>query len=187
MVKKFLLQRMKLRAVSHAFDGLDFPVLRFCPEHQAGTYQPAVNDNRAGTAIAGTAAFLGPGQAKTVAQNIEKGLDIFNRMPEGGGTSSGIKFANITILLEDLGMPGEMLLDSSCDQGQNRVETTGYPSAEYDPWTAAYPDGIDPNIPSEPHLKSGSDGILDWVIIEVTGGADVHSDSVKDTYTYGGT
>jgi hypothetical protein len=41
--------------------------------------------------------------------------------------------------------------------------------------------------PSEVNLKSGSDGILDWVIIEVYGGADVRSDTVKDTYTYGGT
>jgi len=131
--------------------------------------------------------LYGYGQSGDRDSNIEKGLDIFNRMPEGGGTSSGIKFANIEILMADLGIAGEVLLDSSCSQNQHRVETTGYPSAEYDPWTAAYPDGIDPNTPSDQHLKSGADGILDWVIIEVTGGADVHSDSVKDTYTYGGT
>ena len=131
--------------------------------------------------------LYGYGQSGDRDSNIEKGLDIFNRMPEGAGTSSGIKFDNIAILLAELGIAGEILLDSSCSHNQKRVETTGYPSAEYDPWTAAYPDGIDPNAPSDSHLKSGADGILDWVIIEVTGGADVHSDSVKDTFTYGGT
>lgn len=131
--------------------------------------------------------LYGYGQSGDRDSNIEKGLDIFNRMPEGGGGSSGSKFFFINELMDDFGMPGTLTLDSSCSQNQKRVETTGYPSAEYDPWTGAYPDGINPNDPSENHLKSGADGILDWVIIEVTGGADVHSDSVKDTYTYGGT
>lgn len=131
--------------------------------------------------------LYGYGQSGDRDSNIEKGLDIFNRMPEGGGTSSGQKFVNISALMADFGMPGTLELDSSCSQNQNRVETTGYPSAEYDPWTAAYPDGLNPNDSSENHLKSGSDGILDWVIIEVTGGADVKSDSVKDIFTYGGT
>jgi type II secretion system protein G len=131
--------------------------------------------------------LYGYGQSGDRDSNIEKGLDIFNRMPEGGGTSSGQKFVNITALMSDFGLAGTLELDSSCSQNQNRVETTGYPSAEYDPWTAAYPDGINPNDTGLNLLKSGADGILDWVIIEVTGGADVKSDSVKDTFTSGGT
>lgn len=131
--------------------------------------------------------LYGYGQSGDRDSNIEKGLDIFNRMPEGGALSSGDKFINIRVLMQDFGMSGDFELDSSCSQNQKRVETTGYPSAERDPWTDSYPDGIDVNSPSDEHLKSGSDGILDWVIIEVTGGADVKSDSVKDTFTYGGT
>lgn len=131
--------------------------------------------------------LYGYGQSGDRDSVIEKGLDIFNRMPEGGALSGGNKFVNITPLMSNFGLAGVFELDSTCSQNQKRVETTGYPSAEYDPWTAAYPDGIDPNNPSDNHLKSGADGILDWVIIEVTGGADVHSDTVKDQFTYGGT
>jgi type II secretory pathway pseudopilin PulG len=123
--------------------------------------------------------LYGYGQSGDRDSNIEKGLDIFNRMP-------GDKFVRITDLLDDFGMPGLMELDSSVSQNQTRVETTGYPSAEYDPWTAGYPDGIDPTNPQKAHKKSGSDGILDWVIIEVTGGFDFRTDTVRDTYTYGG-
>jgi hypothetical protein len=100
---------------------------------------------------------------------------------------SGDKFVNIRDLMQDFDIANVTELDSTCAQNQLRVETTGYPSAEFDPWTYAYPDGIDPNDPSTNHLKSGSDGILDWVIIEVSGGTDVHSDTVKDTFQYGGT
>jgi hypothetical protein len=89
--------------------------------------------------------------------------------------------------MADFELSGFFQLDSVVASNQLRVETTGYPSAEFDPWTFAYPDGIWPEDPSENHLKSGSDGILDWVIIEVSGGTDVHSDTVKDTFTYGGT
>jgi prepilin-type N-terminal cleavage/methylation domain-containing protein len=134
--------------------------------------------------------LYGYGQSGDRDSNIEKGLDIFNRMPWGNELAQpqGDKFIHIRDFMEDfLNVAQEVELDSSCSQNQGRVETTGYPSAEYDPWTEAWPDGIDPNHPSDQHLKSGADGILDWVIIEVTGGADVHSDTVKDTFTYGGT
>jgi hypothetical protein len=68
------------------------------------------------------------------------------------------------------------------DRIQARVETTGYPSQEYDPWTAAYADGINPRNPGEIETfhKSGADGVLDWVIIEVSSGVDIKSDTVKD-------
>ena len=125
--------------------------------------------------------LYGYGQSGDRDSNIEKGLDVFNRMPEGGALASGDKFINIRELMGDFGMPGELELDSSVSQNQLRVETTGYPSAEYDPWTAAYPDGINPNDTSRPELRSGPDGILDWVIIEVTGGAIFYTDNVRDT------
>jgi len=65
---------------------------------------------------------------------------------------------------------------------QKRVETTGYPSQEYDPWTGAFADGINPQDPNtiDLYFKSGADGVLDWVIIEVSSGVDVKSDTVKD-------
>jgi hypothetical protein len=77
------------------------------------------------------------------------------------------------------------VLDTSVGAGnglQQRVETTGYPSQEYDPWTGAFADGINPNDPSviDQYRKSGADGVLDWVIIEVSSGVDVKSDTVKD-------
>jgi prepilin-type N-terminal cleavage/methylation domain-containing protein len=131
--------------------------------------------------------LYGYGQSGDRDSIIEKGLDIFNRMPEGNELTTGDKFVHITTLFEDDVDFAFVELDSTVAQNQLRVETTGYPSAEFDPWTFAYPDGIDPRNPSDPHLKSGSDGILDWVIIEVSGGIDVHSDTVKDTFTYGGT
>ena len=130
--------------------------------------------------------LFGYGQSGDRDSNIEKGLDIFNRMLPGNSIVGGNKFINITDLLQ--GLPaGVIELDSSVTQDQLRVETTGYPSNEYDPWTDAYPDGINPRFPAESNLKSGADGILDWVIIEVTGGVDVKSDTVKDTFIYGGT
>ena len=131
--------------------------------------------------------LYGYGQSGDRDSNIEKGLDIFNRMPRGGALSSGDKFINIIPLMNLLEVPMSVPdLDSTVAQNQLRCEQTGYPSAEYDPWTNAYPDGINPNDPTESLLKSGADGILDWCIIEVTGGTDVHSDTVKDTFSYGG-
>jgi hypothetical protein len=76
-----------------------------------------------------------------------------------------------------------VVLDTSVGgANQQRVETTGYPSQEFDPWTGAYADGINPNDPGviDQYHKSGADGVLDWVIIEVTSGTDIKSDTVKD-------
>jgi hypothetical protein len=42
------------------------------PEHEAGADEAAIDDDRAGTAVAGTAAFLGTREAKPVAQHIEQ-------------------------------------------------------------------------------------------------------------------
>ncbi len=131
--------------------------------------------------------LYGYGQSGDRDSTIEKGLDIFNRMPATNGQGDSAKFVNIARLeIPDLG--GTNYLDSTAGtDNQKRSETTGYPSAEFDPWTWAFPDGINAMDPSELNLKSGSDGILDWCIIEVYGGQDVRSDTVKDTYTYGGT
>ena len=131
--------------------------------------------------------LYGYGQSGDRDSTIEKGLDIFNRMP-AGPQGSNAKFIWIDQMnLPDLGVTN--YLDSTAQgvANQKRAETTGYPSAEFDPWTYAFPDGINPMDPSENHLKSGSDGVLDWVIIEVRAGSDVNSDTVKDTYIYGGT
>ncbi len=108
---------------------------------------------------------------------VEGGLDYFNRMPERDDLPpEADKLANIL---------GGEILDTSVGAGnglQQRVETTGYPSQEFDPWTGAYADGINPQHPGiiDQYRKSGADGVLDWVIIEVSSGVDVKSDTVKD-------
>jgi prepilin-type N-terminal cleavage/methylation domain-containing protein len=112
---------------------------------------------------------------------VEGGLDYFNRMPDPNNWDPDRppapfveEFNGIPTLISAVGHEGGAL--------QVRVETTGYPSQEYDPWTGAFADGIDPNNPGEilENLKSGADGILDWVIIEVSSGVDIKSDTVKD-------
>jgi len=109
---------------------------------------------------------------------VEGGLDYFNRMPERSGLPAEAEaLANFPI---------GIILDTSVGAGggslQQRVETTGYPSQEFDPWTGAFSDGINPNDPGviDQYRKSGADGVLDWVIIEVSSGVDIKSDTVKD-------
>lgn len=107
---------------------------------------------------------------------VEGGLDYFNRMPERDSLPpEADKIQNFPV----------PVLDTSVGAGgglQQRVETTGYPSQEYDPWTGAFADGINPADPGvvDQYRKSGADGVLDWVIIEVSSGVDVKSDTVKD-------
>lgn len=107
---------------------------------------------------------------------VEGGLDYFNRMPERDNLPpEADKIANfpVPVLYSWVGTDGDL---------QWRVETTGYPSQEYDPWTGAFADGINPQDPNtiDFYFKSGADGVLDWVIIEVSSGVDVKSDTVKD-------
>ena len=124
---------------------------------------------------------------------VEGGLDYFNRMPqhifENDCASGGWELPDyqdvdgnpVDNLIENFAI-GD-ILDSSAGCGnQERGETTGYPSLEFDPWTGAYSDGIHPDNPSQVNVyrKSGADGILDWVIIEVSSGVDIKSDTVKD-------
>ncbi|MCX6646775.1 MAG: hypothetical protein NTY09_10535 [bacterium] len=117
---------------------------------------------------------------------VEGGLDYFNRMPNHKGgwdlpayqDQDGNDAPN---LIETF--PIGVILDSSAGVAfQERGETTGYPSSEFDPWTGSYADGINPANPSQIEMfrKSGADGILDWVIIEVSSGVDIKSDTVKD-------
>jgi prepilin-type N-terminal cleavage/methylation domain-containing protein len=104
---------------------------------------------------------------------VEGGLDYFNRMPERDSLPSESEIEGFI----------DAVLDTSVGiANQERGETTGYPSQEYDPWTGAFSDGINPNDPSQidQYRKSGADGVLDWVIIEVTSGTDIKSDTVKD-------
>ena len=164
--------------------------------HYVGNYNAVYGDVAAGQTFSGYGItgdeavgyyLYGYGQSGDRDSNIEKGLDIFNRMPATSGQGDMAKFVNIaTIGLPDMG--GTNFLDSTAGtDNQKRAETSGYPSGEFDPWTWAFPDGINAMDPSEQNLKSGADGILDWCIIEVSGGVDVKSDTVKDTYQYGGT
>ena len=44
----------------------------FGAEHEAGADEAAIDDDAAGAAVAGAAAFLGAGQAEAVAQHVEQ-------------------------------------------------------------------------------------------------------------------
>lgn len=118
---------------------------------------------------------------------VEGGLDYFNRMPErddlpdhGNNDPNKIQEfsddTSVPVLYSETGAGGDT------ERIQARVESTGYPSQEYDPWTASYADGINPRNPDQIDTfhKSGADGVLDWVIIEVSSGVDIKSDTVKD-------
>ncbi|MFH1676398.1 MAG: type II secretion system protein [bacterium] len=110
---------------------------------------------------------------------VEAGLDFFNRMPFWYSPPD-----EAHVLRDFLG--GEILVSAVGQGNQQRVETTGYPSQEFDPWTGAYADGIDPNNPGviNTTYKSGADGILDWVVIEVSSGVDIKSDTEKDALDF---
>jgi len=111
---------------------------------------------------------------------VEGGLDYFNRMPADHDPQSGMikDFIAEGVLDSSVGISGP--------GGQARGESTGYPSSEYDPWTDAFADGINPQNPNsiDQYKKSGADGVLDWVIIEVSSGVDVKSDTVKDSLQF---
>ena len=101
--------------------------------------------------------------------SILGGLDFFDRMPDRNNLPEAAHF------LEEF-IPGKVLDSSAMVDYQVRVETTGYPRHEYDPWTGLFADGINPQDPGEnSDQKSGPDGYLDWVIIEVTSGVAYHN------------
>jgi len=116
---------------------------------------------------------------------VEGGLDYFNRMPERDALPPYKDSDGNDVPNQIETFPIGVVIDSSVGAGdklQLRVETTGYPSQEFDPWTGSYSDGIHPDNPNviDEYRKSGADGVLDWVIIEVSSGVDVKSDTVKD-------
>jgi len=137
--------------------------------------QGAVNHSDLGITTDEAAGYLlyGYGAAGDRDSLVEGGLDYFNRMPLNHQPTSGM----IPTFLDHV-------LDSSVGVSgiQALGETTGYASSEYDPWNDAFADGINPQQPNiiDQFHKSGADGVLDWVIIEVSSGVDVKSDTVKD-------
>jgi hypothetical protein len=102
------------------------------------------------------------------------GRDFFNSMPAVNETGGG-KFDNIHECFIDIpDLVGGVNLDSSVDAGgQYRVESTGYPKSEYDPWTGGQGESPEPERPTVETWLSGPDGVPDWIIIEVTGGNSV--------------
>jgi len=108
----------------------------------------------------------------------EGGQDLFNRMP------GSIKDGNPNFPPE-LTQFGDVIVHHANTGNQHKSQATGYSSVEYDPYTGAFPDGIDPMEPSILTLKSGSDGVQDWVIICVTAGSDNAPDIIRDQLRYG--
>jgi prepilin-type N-terminal cleavage/methylation domain-containing protein len=155
------------------------PVYFHYAANWAAVYDPNLRDWASAGIVADEAAgyyLYGYGAAGDRDSLVEGGLDYFNRKPAIGAEPNEAQK-----LIDFLG--GTDPLDTSVGgANQKRVETTGYPSQEYDPWTGAFADGINPNDPGviDQYHKSGADGVLDWVIIEVTSGTDIKSDTVKD-------
>lgn len=111
---------------------------------------------------------------------VEGGQDLFNRMPDG-----------FTVGTAQPPFPGYAgLIDfvfyhNVNASNQQRAQATGYNSTEYDPYTGSFPDGINNTDSTQLYIKSGSDGIQDWVIIVVAAGSDNMPDIVRDTLRYG--
>ncbi|MBU1023338.1 type II secretion system GspH family protein [bacterium] len=113
---------------------------------------------------------------------VEGGQDVFNRMPEG---FVGQAPNPLPPFPDSSKAYGTIPYHSTNNSLQVLLQATGYNSAEYDPYTGAYPDGINPRDPAILTFKSGSDGIQDWVIIVVAAGSDHAPDILRDTLTYG--
>lgn len=110
---------------------------------------------------------------------VEGGQDVFNRMPDGFPQGSPQP------PFPDYSQFGPECLHGSNSSNQLLAQMTGYNSSEFDPYTGAYPDGLNPRDPEILTIKSGSDGVQDWVIITVAAGSDHAPDSVRDTLKYG--
>src|SRR5207248_3169046 len=74
VLQEFLLHRMQRLTLGDALDRQDRAALGLDAEHQAGTHDIAVDDDRAGAAIARAAAFLAARQVQFVAQAVEQCL-----------------------------------------------------------------------------------------------------------------
>jgi prepilin-type N-terminal cleavage/methylation domain-containing protein len=111
---------------------------------------------------------------------VEGGQDLFNRFLAGATKGNyGLFPPELTQFLSP------PLIHNANASNQDLAQATGYNSTEYDPYTAAFPDGIDPMHPDILTLKSGSDGIQDWVIICVSAGSDNAPDIIRDALRYG--
>src|SRR5438093_10862719 len=65
---------MQLRAAAETFDRFHRAALALGGQHQAGKLRRAVDQHRAGAALAQLAAVLGAGEAKVLAQHLEQRL-----------------------------------------------------------------------------------------------------------------
>jgi len=110
---------------------------------------------------------------------VEGGQDLFNRFIAGATNQGGGTWPAA------LTQYGPKIVHNSDSKGQKLAQTTGYNSTEYDPYSGAFPDGIDPRQPNTLQLKSGSDGVQDWVVIGVAAGSDNAPDIVRDQLRYG--
>jgi hypothetical protein len=68
------LQRVQVRAVGHAFDGVDFGAFGLEAEHQARQHRLAVDQDGAGAALAELATVFGAGEPEVFAQYLEQSL-----------------------------------------------------------------------------------------------------------------
>ena len=73
-----LLNRVQLGADLQSLDGDDIGAVELAGKHQTGVDRLAVQKNRASAAVAGAAAFFGPGDADLIAQQIEQKTMIRN-------------------------------------------------------------------------------------------------------------
>ncbi len=110
--------------------------------------------------------------------NLEDdGLDVFNRMPPVNdlpGESTITEYGIGDVLFSTVG--------NGNGDFQERVETTGYPKQEFDPWTGGYPIWMNPERSGEDsdYPRSGPDGVPDWVIIEVTSSTEIKYQELMD-------
>src|SRR5208282_280714 len=80
-------------ALGNALDSRDLAAIGLGAEHQARAHDVAVDDDRAGAAIARAAAFLAARQVELVAQYVEQGLlrlaEELDGLPVYGGRYVG--------------------------------------------------------------------------------------------------
>ena len=73
-LRERLLQRVEAGGRRHSLHGFDASSLALEAEVETGQDRPAVDEDRARSALAQLAAVLGPGQREVFAQNLEEGL-----------------------------------------------------------------------------------------------------------------
>ena len=104
------LHRMQFVAARDAFDGEDVGAVMADRQSQAGIDPPAVDQHRAGAALAAVAALLGAGQMQALAQQIEQ--------RDAGSSSSTSRRTPLTVRLMEKFMQGS-------DQCYGRIGSRG--------------------------------------------------------------